>query len=135
MNTDVAFVPLFGTFLTEDPQKESSALCKKQNQNTHGGCNHLHTSRFLLTSGTCFLTDLLPAPLFQGRAETSLCSTLLLFRYRPSSRGDGHKKARRLERHIGTVGLRLGNALRSLWALPWLLDVAPFPFHPTVAAC
>jgi hypothetical protein len=39
----------------------------------------------------------------------------------------GHKKPRRRKWHIGTVGLRLGNALRSHSALPWLLDVAPFP--------
>jgi hypothetical protein len=45
MNTDVAFVPLFGTFLSEDPQKESKCFVFIKALTEV----FLHTSRFLLT--------------------------------------------------------------------------------------
>jgi hypothetical protein len=94
------FVPLRDCSFTKHPLKESSAICS-----TYGD-SHLQRSLLLGTSST----------------EFSLCSTLLLFRYKLRSLRSGNKKPDCLSAHRDRRQVRITPAVRWL-----LLDVAPFP--------
>jgi hypothetical protein len=84
MNTDVAFVPLFGTFLSEDPQKESKCFLK----NTHGGfLTHLALP---LTLWHVFSTDSLPPLSFSRKVPE--CSLLHSALVQVQNRIEGIKK-------------------------------------------
>ena len=87
-----------------------------------GAVAYLHTQTSTLPRGSRCLSR--PSRRLLAPTNTNwLCSTLLLFRC-AGLQVRGHKKPRRPQRHIGTA---LRNVLRSSSALPWLLDVAPFP--------
>src|SRR5579859_5662224 len=110
MNTLMLRLSLFLEPSSRKIRKRNQVLCYLSKTPTEVLLTYTPRASIPLLSGTSFFHRSTPSTPFLAKNQVlkkCLCSTLLLFRCSPR---EGHKKPRRRKWHIGTVGLRLGNA-------------------------